>query len=48
MTQLHENNEYVLVGKSFIDIADIYCFGAGLPISRSKHVFQHRHFQVKL
>ena len=34
-----------LVGKLFIDIADIYCFGTGLPISRSKHVFQYRHFK---
>ena len=32
-----------LVGKLFIDIADIYCFGTGLPISR--HVFQYRHFK---
>ena len=36
---------YSLVGKLFIDIADIYCFGTGLPISRSKHVFQYRHFK---
>ena len=36
---------YLLVGKLFIDIADIYCFGTGLPISRSKHVFQYRHFK---
>ena len=34
-----------VVGKLFIDIADIYCFGTGLPISRSKHVFQYRHFK---
>ena len=34
-----------LVGKLFIDIADIYCFGTGLPISKSKHVFQYRHFK---
>ena len=33
------------MGKSFIDIADFYCFGTGLPISRSKHVFQYRHFK---
>ena len=33
------------LGKLFIDIADIYCFGTGLPISRSKHVFQYRHFK---
>ena len=36
---------YTLVGKLFIYIADIYCFGTGLPISRSKHVFQYRHFK---
>ena len=36
---------HLLVGKLFIDIADIYCFGTGLPISRSKHVFQYRHFK---
>ena len=38
-------NDSTLVGKLFIDIADIYCFGTGLPISRSKHVFQYRHFK---
>ena len=35
----------LLVGKLFINIADIYCFGTGLPISKSKHVFQYRHFK---
>ena len=35
----------LVVGKLFIDIADIYCFGTGLPISESKHVFQYRHFK---
>ena len=34
------------MGKSFIDAADVYCFGTGLPISRSiKDVFQYRHFK---
>ena len=35
----------ILVGKSFIDMADIYCFGTGLPILRSKHVFQYHHLK---
>ena len=38
-------NIKTVVGKLFIDIADIYCFGTGLPISRPKHVFQYRHFK---
>ena len=38
-------NAIPLVGKSFIDVADIYCFGTGLPISRSKDTFQYRHFK---
>ena len=28
--------KFILVGTSFIDIADIYCFGTGFLISRSK------------
>ena len=37
---------WFLVGKFFIDIADIYCFGTGLPISRSNHIFQYCHFKI--
>ena len=44
-TSTYFKKKYLLVGKLFIDIADIYCFGTGLPISRSKHVFQYRHFK---
>ena len=41
----NEDIAFIVVGKLFIDIADIYCFGTGLPISRSKHVFQYHHFK---
>ena len=45
MVKSRLDHDVALVGKLFIDIADIYCFGTGLPISRSKHVFQYRHFK---
>ena len=43
--QTSKTNNKRVVGKSFINIADIYCFGTGLPIYRSKHVFHYRHFK---
>ena len=45
MSLFSQRISLTLVGKLFIDIADIYCFGTGVPISRSKHIFQYRHFK---
>ena len=35
----------LVVGKLLINIADIYCLGTGLLISRSQHIFHYRHFK---
>ena len=36
----------LLVGKSFIDNADIYCFGRGLLISMWKHIPVYQYGQM--
>ena len=35
----------IVVGRSFIDIDDIYCFGTGLPILMSKDVYEFCYFK---
>ena len=34
-----------VVGTLFIDTADIYCLGTGLPISIAKDLYQYRHIK---
>ena len=37
-------NHLTLVGTFFIDIANMYCFGTGLPILMSKVIRQYRRY----